>query len=79
LQVFVLTAVLEEDQTGLGKGAVTFRKRRLLNAMCHSALYRNGNLDRCGRHVRIALPWPPPLMLDLDFVAGGSGGAHPEL
>ena len=48
-----LAAVLEENQSRLGKGAVAFRKRGLLNSLCHRALYPYRDLDR--RRGRIGL------------------------
>src|ERR1035441_8940513 len=48
-------AVLEVNQSGLGKGPVAFRECGLLNALCHRALYLYGDLDRWGRLVGVAL------------------------
>src|SRR4051794_22656642 len=50
-----LTTVLEEDQPGLGKGAVALRQRGLLDALSHGALNREGNRGRHRRGVRFAL------------------------
>src|SRR5713226_3380944 len=60
-----LAAVLEENQSCLGKRAVAFRKRGLLNALRHRALFRYRDLDR--RRRRIALT---PLTLSAASHAG---------
>src|SRR5450755_2719321 len=53
-----LTPVLEENQPCQGKGAVAFRKRGLLNALCHGALHAYRDVDRRGRFIRVGLLTP---------------------
>src|SRR5260370_10680942 len=54
-----LSAVLEEDESRLGKGAISFRQRALLNTLFRRATHGHRHWGRCGRSVGIALSAPP--------------------
>src|SRR5437016_2457689 len=50
-----LSPVLEENQSRQGQGAISFRKRSLLNTLSHRALYPYGDHDRRWRTVGLTL------------------------